>query len=131
MHSMTIHQTIFIFKAVTPVETGRVAKVDAIVDGEVTCAIATSGTDSLIGVVVNDCSAGELVNIQVGGLHFNAVMGDAAVPGVFLTAGSDGKLVPAQSGDRSVGVLIGPREPGANIEADTQVVVMVCITVVP
>lgn len=131
MHSTFVYQTILPFKATASVERGLTVKADGLVDGVAACSIATAGTDPIIGVAVAGGGAGDTVDVQVSGACFDAVLGAAAAPGSFLTAGADGKLVAAQSGERAVGMLLGPRDHADALEADSLVVVMVGLTSVP
>ena len=131
MHSTFVYPTILPFKVTSDVVGGRAIKAESLVNGEATCSLATSGSDPIIGVAAYSGVSGETISVQVGGVCFDAIMGSAASLGVFLTAGPDGRLVPAQSGDRAVGVLLSSRDPAESVLENSSVVVMVGLTSVP
>ena len=131
MDSTYVWQTILPFKLTSDVEAGTAVRAGTLVDGVATCVPATAGSDQIVGVATQSGVSGETISVQVGGVCFDAIMGSAASLGVFLTAGPDGRLVPAQSGDRAVGVLLSSRDPAESVLENSLVVVMVGLTSVP
>lgn len=125
--STFVWQTIIQFKATLDVETGRCVKAGPMLDGVATCSPATSGTDNIIGIAVQNGQGGDMVDIQIGGLCINADIGGSIPLGSLVTSGSDGRLVQAQPGDRVIGVLIGSSDTYGDATADSAGVVMINI----
>ena len=89
------------------------------VDGEQCCSLATSSTDAIFGIALTDATAGAWIEVQFGGVCFSAALGSAITAGCFLTANAEGKLVPAISGDRYIGLALpysGTPSDGSLIE---------------
>ena len=89
------------------------------VDGEQCCSLATSSTDAIFGIALTDATAGAWVGVQFGGVCFSAALGSAITAGCFLTTNAEGKLVPAISGDRYIGLALpysGTPSDGSLIE---------------
>jgi len=125
--STFVWQTIIQFKVTLDVEAGRCVKAGPMLDGVATCSPATSGTDNIIGIAVQNGQGGDMVDIQIGGLCINARIGGSIPLGSLVTSGSDGRLVQAQSGDRAIGVLIGSSDIDGDATADSLGVVMINI----
>ena len=89
------------------------------VDGEQCCSLATSSTDAIFGITLTDATAGAWIEVQFGGVCFSAALGSAITAGCFLTTNAEGKLVPAISGDRYIGIALpysGTPSDGSLIE---------------
>ena len=114
-----ICQVITLYKATTNISQGHCVKSEESGDDEQYCSLATSSTDAIFGISLADAAAGDLIEIQFGGVCFSAVLGDSITAGCFLTANAEGKLVAAASGDRYVGIALpysGTPSSGSIIE---------------
>lgn len=119
MNSTFVYQIITKYKTLTSVTQGRCVKSEESVNGEQCCSLATTSTDALFGIALADATAGSLVEVQFGGVCLSAELGDALTAGCFLTANAEGKLVPAMSGDRYIGIALpysGTPSDGSLIE---------------
>ena len=101
-----ICQVIARYKATANISQGHCVKSEESGDDEQYCSLATSSTDAIFGIALTDATAGDLIEIQFGGVCFSAISGDTLTPGCFLTANAEGKLVPAISGDRYIGIAL-------------------------
>ena len=119
MNSTFVYQIITKYKTLSNVSQGHCVKSEESVDGEQCCSLATSSTDAIFGIALADATAGAWVEIQFGGVCFSAALGSAITAGCFLTANAEGKLVPAISGDRYIGLALpysGTPSDGSLIE---------------
>jgi hypothetical protein len=119
MNSTFVYQIITKYKTLSNISQGHCVKSEESVDGEQCCSLATSSTDAIFGIALTDATAGAWVEIQFGGVCFSAALGSAITAGCFLTANAEGKLVPAISGDRYIGLALpysGTPSDGSLIE---------------
>lgn len=105
-NSTRICQVIARYKATTNISQGHCVKSEESVDGEQCCSLATSSTHAIFGIALTDATAGSWIEVQFGGVCFSAALGDTLTAGCFLTANAEGKLVPAISGDRYIGLAL-------------------------
>ena len=119
MNSTFVYQIITKYKTLSDVSQGHCVKSEESVDGEQCCSLATSSTDAIFGIALADATAGAWVEIQFGGVCFSAALGSAITAGCFLTTNAEGKLIPAISGDRYIGLALpysGTPSDGSLIE---------------
>ena len=119
MNSTFVYQIITKYKTLSDVRQGCCVKSEESVDGGQCCSLATSSTDAIFGITLTDATAGAWVEIQFGGVCFSAALGSAITAGCFLTANAEGKLIPAISGDRYIGIALpysGTPSDGSLIE---------------
>jgi hypothetical protein len=119
MNSTFVYQIITKYRTLSNVSQGHCVKSEESVDGEQCCSLATSSADAIFGIALTDATAGAWVEVQFGGVCFSAISGDAITAGCFLTANVEGKLVPAISGDRYIGLALpysGTPSDGSLIE---------------
>lgn len=114
-----ICQVIALYKATSNISQGHCVKSEESGDDEQHCSLATSSTDAIFGIALGDASAGDLIEVQFGGVFFSAVLGDSITAGCFLTANAEGKLVAAAPGDRYIGFALpysGMPSSGSTVE---------------